>query len=79
MGHGDVFSHLIVSCLSVYLFIGTLVKNEDPYYNGYLFAVRNQTRPLGINNSGNTPYGVGMAQSQPPLHHPAMLNPYPIY
>ena len=63
-------------CLSVYR---NASQNEDPCYNGYIFAVRNQTRPLGINNSGNTPYGVGMAQNQPPLHYPAMLNPYPIY
>ncbi|CAH3165782.1 unnamed protein product, partial [Porites lobata] len=54
-------------------------QNEDPYYNGYLFAARNQTRPQGINNTGNTLYGVSMAQNQPPLHYPAMLNPYPIY
>ena len=47
--------------------------------NGHLFATRNQTRPQGSNNTGNTLYGVGMAQNQPPLHHPAMLNPYQIY
>lgn len=39
---------------------------------------RNQTRPRGVNNTGNTLYGAGTAQNQPPLHYPAMLNPYPI-
>ena len=54
-------------------------QNEDPYYNGYLFAAQNQTRTQGINNTGNTLYGVGIAQNQPPLHYPVMLNPYQIY
>ena len=64
----------------MYLFTGTLVKTKIPTnMNGYLFATRNQTRAQGSNNTGNTPYGVGMAQNQPPLHYPAMLNPYQIY
>ena len=52
-------------------------QNKNPYYNGYLFA-QNQTRLQG-NNTGNTLYGIGMAQNQPPLHYPAMLKPYSIY
>ena len=54
-------------------------QNEDPYYNRYLFAAQNQTRPQGIKTTGNPLYGIGMAQNQPPLHYPAMLNSYMIY
>ena len=52
--------------LSVYPFVGTLVETKIPtqYYNGYLFAARNQTRPHGINNTDNALYSVGKAQNK---------------
>ena len=53
-------------------------QNEDPYYSGYFFEARNQTRPQG-NHTGNPLYDVGRAQNQPLPHYPAMLNPYAIY
>ena len=63
----------------LWFFIAIALKFFIAYYNGYLFAARNQTRPREVNNTGNTLYGAGMAQNQPPLCYPAMLNPYPIY
>ena len=51
--------------LSVYLFIGTLVETKIPteYYNGYLVAARNQTRPQGINNTGKANVSSRIGQS----------------
>ena len=53
------------------------LKIRDLKIQGW--RARTGTRPQGINNTGNPPRGVGMAQNQPPLHYPAMLNPCPIY
>ena len=55
------------------------MKTKIPTTTGIYLRQGNQTRPQGINNSGNPLRGVGMAQNQPPLHCPAMLNPCPIY
>ena len=59
--------------------MGTLVKTKMPTTIEIYLRRGNQTRPQGINNTSNPLCGVGMAQNQPPLHYPAMLNPYPIY
>ena len=51
-------------------------QNGDPYYNGYLFQSRNQTRQPG-NLTGNPLYDDLPLPHYP--HYPAMVNPYPIY